>query len=428
MNLKSKLGRLSPPVRPEAASAVATTALCAVSVPVEGRTDREEVLAALRDKMQALLGQSEPPRPLPPATGLSEAGMTLFESEHGPYWMKREVFRPSQRVGRAGMAESREKSSDVLSLLALDPALAGLDLSGALYLDTETTGLGGSAGVLPFLIGIGLFEDDRLVFEQLLLEGPEQEAAALRRVCQLVERATLLISFNGKSFDWPLLRSRFVMNHIPAPKELPHLDLLHVARRVHGRRIGKCSLKHVESAVLGFDRDGDIDGADVAARYGHYLRTGDASVLVSVIEHNTFDVASMAALVTLYGDVVPDLHAVDLASVSRTYRRAKAFGAAERMASEALERGGGVEALRARAEVNKALGERLLALSDYESADAEKDLPDVRLELAKLYEHFLKDPHKALAVVRRGTTEDDRQSSKRAARLERKIERKNRSL
>jgi DNA polymerase III epsilon subunit-like protein len=255
----------------------------------------------------------------------------------------------------------------------------------------------------------------------LLLEGPEQEGAALAHLATLLASAQVLVTFNGKAFDWPLIRTRFVLNKMRPPPELAHLDLLHVARRVHKQRIGRCTLKDVESRVLGFERVGDIDGALIAAAYGHYLRSGDGSGLRQVIEHNSLDVASMAALVGLYGQPIPDVDVRDLPSVARTYRRAKALDQARDVAHLAVERGGGGTALRARAEVHKALGERLLALHDYEAADAELDDPDVRLELGKLYEHFQKDPERALGIIARGTSERDAAHERRSARLQRKL-------
>jgi uncharacterized protein len=404
MKLTDKLQRLAPPV---AASDAA----------------RGAVLDELRSKMNALLGVELAPPAARPAPSLDELLLEERTTPRGTYWSRRRALKRSERVGRAGLSEARDVSAEGIALLALDPNLGSLDFSRALYLDTETTGLGGGAGTFAFLIGLGYFEDDALWFEQLFLAGPEQEAAALYRFEELHRRASLLVSFNGKAFDWPLLKGRFVMNRAKVPDDLPHLDLLHVARRVHGERIGKCSLKHVESRVLGFERVGDIDGAEVCSRYGHYLRSGDSSVLGAVIEHNTWDVASMAALVGLYGQALPELVGRDLAGVARTYLRGGALQQAQQMATRAVDSGGGAVALKARAEIHKALGERLSALADYESAERESNDPAVRLELAKLYEHFLKDPARALAVVGQGTSEDELADSRRTARLQRKLHR-----
>lgn len=403
MSFKSKLERLAPP-----------------------RGANTPTLEELRERMRAILGGPEGEEhtdPLPRAPRFEELGFALLENEVGTLWCRREVLRRSERVGRSTLLDAAQASSTPLALLALDPELTAVNLGRALYLDTETTGLGGGAGTFAFLIGLASFDEDAAIFEQLLLEGPEQEPAALFELERRLERAEVLVSYNGKSFDWPLLKTRFVYNRLEVPRDRPHLDLLHVARRVHGMRIGRCSLRDVESRVLGFERLGDIEGALVAAYYGHYLRTGDTAQLAAVIEHNSMDVRSLAALVALYGDERPELDARDLASVSRTYRRAKDLDRAHSMASEAIARGGGALALRARAEVSKLIGDRLLALRDFEAAEAEEPDPDLRLELVKLYEHYAKDPVRALELLQRGTSESDEQASRRAARLSRKVER-----
>src|SRR5690606_16858678 len=116
--------------------------------------------------------------------------------------------------------------------LALDPSLAGLPLEDLLLFDTETTGLAGGTGTLPFVVGLGWFEAGRLRLCQLLLERPGQEAPILRFLESRLEKASCLVTYNGKTFDWPLIRSRFVMNRLPPPRPRPHLDPLHCARRV----------------------------------------------------------------------------------------------------------------------------------------------------------------------------------------------------
>src|SRR2546421_3095680 len=99
----------------------------------------------------------------------------------------------------------------------------------------------------------------------------------------------------------PLLRTRFVMTRMSPPAEPPHLDLLHVARRVHGKRVRRgCRLVAIERDVLGFERADDIESKDVSQCYLHFLRTGDAHALLGVVEHNAWDVVAMVALVGLY--------------------------------------------------------------------------------------------------------------------------------
>jgi hypothetical protein len=256
-----------------------------------------------------------------------------------------------------------------------------------------------------------------------MLRVPSEEEAMLRYLAMRMAEASMWVSFNGKAFDVPTLDARFVMNRLPPLPKKPQLDLLHVARRLHKARIGSCTLKGVESDVLGFVRDQDIDGSDVAPRYGHYLRTGDTSVLAPVVEHNTWDVVSMGALVGLYGEPLGVLGGEDLVGLARTYARAGALDRADEAADVALSHGTH-EALRVRGHVGKARGDKARALADFEALAAAVDDPRARLELAKLYEHFVKEPNRALELLDAGTGEGTEAVSRRRARLERKVARR----
>ena len=211
-----------------------------------------------------------------------------------------------------------------------------------------------------------------------------------------------------------------VMNRRAKLPDRSHLDLLHIARRLHKSRLGPCRLIGLEADVLGFERGPDIAGIDIAPRYAHFLRSGDESALEQVVEHNAWDVVSMAALVGLYGEPFDLLHEQDLLGLARTLKRARAFDEAERAASVALERGAGPEARRAHGEIAKARGDRARALAHFEAFACEVDDPLVRLELAKLYEHHVKEPLSALGWAE-GTSESLAQAEKRRARLQQKI-------
>lgn len=425
-NFKSRLDRLegsgpSGRATPDAARAVPLEV-------ADGRRPRPDQFATrstleeLREKMASIL-EREPPPPRQRTRELRivELPFTRVETADGPLHERLDRQSPSHHVGRMPLDAALATEARILALLALDPGLAEIAPEGALFLDTETTGLGGGAGTLAFLVGLAWFEQGVLVVEQLLLRTPGEEVPLLLRVRERIERASLLVTFNGKAFDLPLLYGRYVMNRVRRPPARPHLDLLHVARRLHRARIRSCTLKALEAEVLGFVRDGDIDGADVAARYGHYLRTGDEAALVSVVQHNSWDVVSMAALVGLYGEPLGALHAEDLVGLARTYRRARAFDEAERAAECAVERGAGAEGLRVRGEIAKARGDRGRALRDFELLVESVDEASVRLELAKLYEHFVRRPDQALDMLNRGTGERPEAMERRRARLDRKL-------
>jgi uncharacterized protein YprB with RNaseH-like and TPR domain len=384
---------------------------------------RERVLLELREKIAAVLGRTpvERPRADPSQTTLP---FERFERPEGVLYRRLERLSLSHHVGRMPVDAAASANAELLALLALDPRLSGLRFERALFVDTETTGLGGGAGVLPFLIGLAWFDAERRLFiEQLFLRRPADEPALLSRLRECVEQAEVLVTYNGKSFDLPLLAGRYVMNHLPPLPARPHLDLLHVARRLHGARIKQCRLISLESAVLGFGRGPDVAGEEIAARYGHFLRSGDESALEAVVTHNAWDVLSMAALVGLYGEPLELLPSQDLVALARTLRRAGALETAAHAAEIAVERGGGAHARRARGDIAKARGDRARALAEFEALLEDVDEPALRLELAKLYEHYKKAPGLALELLERGTGEADAALSRRRSRLELKVQR-----
>jgi hypothetical protein len=215
------------------------------------------------------------------------------------------------------------------------------------------------------------------------------------------------------------------MNHRSPPESLPHLDLLSIARRLHRQRIGSVSLKRVEVEVLGLTRGPDIDGSEIAPRYAHFLRTEDESELNVVVEHNVIDVLSMMALVGLYGEPLDLLDPLDLVALGNSFVRAKAHERAEGIADLARARGAGPEAIRLSARVAKARGDKQKALLNFEELAKEVSDDKVRLELAKLYEHVVRDPTRALGCVALGTGEKEDALNKRKARLERKLVKQN---
>ena len=384
------------------------------------------MLEDLRRRMDAILTRSEAKRELP-AVDCPELPFCVERTELGPLHVRTLRLSGAHRVGRFPVTCARTASSELLALLALDPRLASCDLAGALYLDTETTGLGPGAGTVAFLVGLAFWDHSiGLVVEQLLVRQLGEEGPVLARVAERIRRASMLVTFNGKSFDLPVLRTRFVMNRAAFPDEPPHLDLVHVARRLHKGRGFGARLGAVEREVLGFVREDDVPSGEVCAHYLHFLRTGDTRAFLGVIEHNYWDVVSMAAMVGLYGEPLEgsQLHAEDLVGVARTLKRAGHNDRAKEVVDTALARGAGDAGVRARAEIAMARGDKARALADFEALAASVDDPKIRLELAKLYEHHAKDAARALAFVEVGTGEKEHRRAHRAARLTRKLEKR----
>lgn len=211
---------------------------------------------------------------------------------------------------------------------ACDPAFIGTSWSyqKALFLDTETTGLNGGAGTVAFEIGLGWIEPNGMVIRQYVMRDYHEEAAMLEEIASIFRRFDTVVSFNGKSFDLPLLESRMTMNRIRIPvPSWPHLDLLHAARRVYKLRIGRCNLSKLEAAIFGTEREDDLPGALVPQRYFDYLKTHEFALLEDVLRHNRQDVQSLAELTGHLCEVFrqPEqlLHCEDLYSVGKTLLR-----------------------------------------------------------------------------------------------------------
>jgi uncharacterized protein YprB with RNaseH-like and TPR domain len=357
------------------------------------------------------------------------------ETEHGELHLIDEYLEPHHHHGRAAIARALEVSTERLAQLALDPALERVDLRSALFFDTETTGLAGGTGTVPFLIGIGWFEDESMRIQQLFLPEMGREAPMLHWLAERVAQSSCVVSFNGKSFDWPLLRTRFVLNRVPAPALPPHLDLLHCARRVLRPRLRSIRLVELERKVLGMYREDDISGALIPQLYFDYLDGGDVAPMAKVIEHNANDLIALAALVAELVSHFDEVHGGDDPRDHLAYAKvAERTGDSARARSfaSAAARGGGesactVEACLLNARMARRSGEvddeeqALLAALD--AADAGQLRAAVQLALAKFYEHRRKDLVRAIEHAG-GTSlaEGKEAADRRVSRLKRRMQ------
>lgn len=175
-----------------------------------------------------------------------------------------------------------------------------------LFLDTETTGLAGGTGTYAFLIGLAWWDAGGLQVEQLFMRDFAEEHSMLQELAARLEERPVLVTFNGKTFDWPLLENRFTMTRsIKAPEPAAHLDLLHPARALWKLRLGSVRLMELERHVLdaprlGWHREDDVSGAMIPQYYFDYLRGFSAQPLVGVVRHNQMDLRGLAAL---YGKI-----------------------------------------------------------------------------------------------------------------------------
>ena len=172
--------------------------------------------------------------------------------------------------------------------------LAGAGLSRLLFVDLETCGF---AGTPVFLVGCLRYTRGDLQVEQLLARTYEEESAIVASLAELVRKCPVLITFNGKSFDWPFARDRAAVARVELPQPQVHCDLLHVARRRYRRVLPDCKLQTLELYVCKRRRAGDIPGSEIPAAYHDYVRTGDARLLQQIVHHNWLDLITMTELV-----------------------------------------------------------------------------------------------------------------------------------
>lgn len=265
-------------------------------------------MSGLADRIRGIVNQA-PKGPLdalgPPKRDPREGGCATpdVESVLGGEWREAGDARcfvverrmdPSSRHGRDAIATLadwiHDGTPDAVLFASGAPAAAPF-----VFFDLETTGLSGGAGTHAFLVGCARFDADRaFVTTQFLLTQPAHERTLLGVVAEELGGAGALVSFNGKSFDAPMLDTRYLFHRVDwSVAGIPHVDALHPARRFWP---GDCSLAALERQMLGARRRGDVPQAEIPARYFQFVRSGDARPLAGVLEHNRLDLLTLAAL------------------------------------------------------------------------------------------------------------------------------------
>jgi uncharacterized protein YprB with RNaseH-like and TPR domain len=262
------------------------------------------------------------------------------ETSAGRSFVVTHRFAAADFHGRHRVSEFAE------TLQAASPAASLVGRSSAsmpfIFFDLETTGLNGGAGTHAFLVGCGWFDEEGgFVTEQHLMTDFSGERSMLGVVAEDFRRAGTLMSFNGKSFDAPMLETRYLFHRLESPcANRPHVDLVHPARRFWGNAgEGGCSLGALEQQLFAVARKGDVAGFEIPSRYFRFVRTGDAQPLVEVLHHNRLDLLSLAGLTARIFHLVqagPTVatEAREAVALGRVYRDA---GLEER-AEEAFER------------------------------------------------------------------------------------------
>jgi uncharacterized protein YprB with RNaseH-like and TPR domain len=270
--------------------------------------DIQEQLATLRRRIARIDKKWNGSAPAPPrVTDLRPARYFVEElisgevvrTPCGEHFETEKLFERHRRHGSMDISNLHELPANLLDSLS-DGAIASSHPTKWAFLDTETTGLAGGTGTYAFLIGVGSIEPAGFRLRQFFMRDYGEEASLLRRLSEHLAQFDVLITYNGKTYDQPLLETRFRMARAPHPFErLAHLDLLFGARRLWKLRLESCRLVELENQILGVERQGDLPGEMIPYYYFEYLRTQQASRLVPVFHHNAIDILSLACLTAI---------------------------------------------------------------------------------------------------------------------------------
>jgi len=336
-----------------------------------------------------------------------------------------QVFENSYALGacygQIPIAMGLQVPGTILSFLSRESEFEGLDLSSAVFLDLETTGLAGGTGTVPFLVGLGYYRDERFNVTQFFLNEMADEDRLVRELAQFIRDMGFksVVTYNGKAFDVPLVETRFALHRAPCPlRGLPHLDFLFSARSLWKHKYDSCRLFHLAQQIVQAERSEDIPGAEIPLRYFQYIRSGDFSLIDPILYHNQEDLLSLLGVVVA-GAVLVERNrgaaergegdAMDLYGVAKLFERAGDTTRSAALLEKALAGGRGLTA-----EVSQIARKKLShhfkkskdwdkALSFWqEMASGEEVDCDCFRELSMYFEHTAKDYDEAIRVATEG--------------------------
>jgi hypothetical protein len=285
-----------------------------------------------------------------------------------------------------------------------------------IFLDTETTGLAGGSGTYAFLVGLAWWEGGGLEVEQLFMRDYSEERSLLFALAERLAERRVMVTFNGKSFDWPLLETRYCMSRkIPPPCPCAHLDFLHPARNLWRLRLGSVRLSELERQVLGWDRGADLMSDLIPRIYLDFIRSAPPDKLIPVFHHNQMDLRGLAGLSTrilsLLGDAeTQGQDGLELFGVSRICERRGEAARARKLYEQSIASVLPVEtdrtARRSLARLAKRDGDFAVACELWRSAlGNSRPGYEAYEQLAIYHEHRARNPQEAREVVRHALDE-----------------------
>ncbi len=358
-----------------------------------------------------------------------------IENELGRCFVAVRTYDGGHSHGPSRLREFLTVSVESLSALGRDPELVQADVSSALFLDLETTGLDRNDNTLVFLVGVGFFCGDRFHIRQYFLDYPGNERPMLLAVRQLLAGHSLLVTFNGKGFDVPMLAGRFALNGIECGlSNFRHLDMLPPARRLWRERLESCRLTSLEANILGLRRTDDVRGDLIPGIYRRYCSDGDPVPLLRVFHHNRQDILTLLGITSVASAVFHDPFSgrvyspEDFFSLGRLYEAVgdhdRAVRAYRRALSQSLCGPARHEACRRLLPLLRQTERPVHLLEAMVSSDEDYGVYPF-VELAKHYEHELNDLERAerMALIALEKLPHDRCTRTTQRELEKRLER-----
>jgi uncharacterized protein YprB with RNaseH-like and TPR domain len=344
---------------------------------------------------------------------------------HGEHFETERVWERHRRHGSVGIADLAGLPDDLLAPLS-DGEIQHVDPGKWAFLDTETTGLAGGTGTYAFLVGVGSIDAAGFRVRQFFMRDYGEEASLLSRLSEYLAPFDVLVTYNGKAYDQPLLETRYRMVRARHPFDrMAHLDLLFGARRLWKLRLESCRLVDLENRILGVEREGDLPGELIPYCYFEFLRTQRAFKLVPIFHHNAIDILSLACLTAIvpFAFRSPDeaalRHGADWIGLGRWLNQAGRREEALRLLRRAVEMGLPDHLLFRTlwdiAEMERRAGRPDAAMGIVTELAASRNPYRVRaLEaLAKHYEHRERNYAMALEMTRHALALEDRPEIRR---------------
>jgi uncharacterized protein YprB with RNaseH-like and TPR domain len=369
----------------------------------------------VKEKLERLIALTDKGRGVAPRTAAKPVEVKGRE----PVQIFENAYVLGANYGQIPIAMGLQVPADIIGFLSREAAFEGLDLSSAVFLDLETTGLAGGTGTVPFLVGLAYYRDERFKVTQFFLNEMAEEGRLIGELGEFIREMGFksLVTYNGKAFDLPLVETRFALHRAPCPlRGLPHLDFLFSARNLWKHKYDSCRLFNLAREIVQAERAEDIPGAEIPLRYFQYIRSGDFSLIDPILYHNQEDLLSLLGVVVAGAVLVErnreaaergEADAMDLFGVAKLFERAGDAARSAALLEKALSGGHGLTA-----EVSYMARKKLShhfkrnkdwdkALPFWQEMAAGEDVECFR-ELSMYFEHTAKDFAEAIRVAMEG--------------------------